>query len=87
MKLALGTAQFGSAYGIANQSGRVSREEVKEIITLARLNFIDTLDTAIAYGESEACLGEVGVDDFMVITKLPAIPENIQNIITLYVTV
>ena len=80
MKLALGTAQFGSAYGIGNQSGQVSREELKEILTIARLNFIDTLDTAISYGESEACLGEVGLVDFKVITKLPAIPENIQNI-------
>ena len=80
MKLALGAAQFGSPYGIANQSGQVSREEVKEILTIARLNCIDTLDTAITYGESEACLGEVGLDDFKVITKLPAIPENIHNI-------
>ena len=80
MKLALGTAQFGLPYGIANQSGQVSREEVKEILTIARLNYIDTLDTAITYGESEACLGEVGLDGFKVITKLPAFPENIQNI-------
>ena len=80
MKLALGTAQFGSPYGIANQSGQVSREEVKEILALARLNNIDTLDTAITYGESEACLGEVGLDGFKVITKLPAFTENIQNI-------
>ena len=64
MKLALGTAQFGSLYGIANQSGQVSREEVKEILAIARLNFIDTLDTAITYGESEVCLGEVGLDGF-----------------------
>ena len=80
MKLALGTAQFGSPYGIANQSGQVSREEVKEILTIARLNYIDTLDTAITYGESETCLGEVGYDGFKVITKLPAFSENIQNI-------
>ena len=80
MKLALGTAQFGSPYGIANQSGQVSREEVKEILTIARLNYIDILDTAITYGESETCLGEVGYDGFKVITKLPAFSENIQNI-------
>lgn len=80
MKLALGTAQFGSPYGIANQSGKVSLEEVKQILTEARLSYIDTVDTAILYGESEICLGEVGLEGFKVITKLPSVPENIQNI-------
>ena len=80
MKLALGTVQFGLPYGIANQSGQVSRDDAKTIISLARLCGIDTLDTAIAYGDSEACLGEIGVDDFKVITKLPAIPENVPDI-------
>lgn len=28
----------------------------------------------IAYGESEACLGEVGFQSFKVVTRLPAIP-------------
>ncbi|MAJ23603.1 MAG: aldo/keto reductase [Candidatus Pelagibacter sp.] len=80
MKLALGTVQFGLPYGISNQSGQVSQEEVKAILSEARLNYIDTLDTAITYGESETCLGEVGIDGFNVITKLPAFPENIQSI-------
>ena len=79
MKLALGTVQFGMPYGIANKSGQVSREKAKEILVLARLSGIDTLDTAIAYGESEACLGEAGLDGFKVITKLPALPKNIKN--------
>ncbi len=80
MKLALGTVQFGLSYGIANKSGQVGQEEVKEILSVARLNYIDTLDTAITYGESEACLGEVGIDGFNVITKLPAFAGNIQSI-------
>ena len=57
MKLALGTVQFGLPYGIANQSGQASREDAAAIIANARLGGIDTLDTAIAYGESEICLG------------------------------
>ena len=80
MKLALGSVQFGLPYGIANRDGQVSRDEAKIIIENARLASIDTLDTAIAYGESETCLGEVGVAGFKVVTKLPAIPDNIQDV-------
>ena len=75
MRLALGTVQFGLPYGIANQDGQVSRPAAKEMLQLAAANGIDTVDTAIAYGESETCLGEVGTQDFKVITKLPAVPD------------
>lgn len=74
MKLALGTAQFGLAYGIANRSGQVEGQAVREILALARRAGIDTLDTAIAYGESELALGRAGVSGWRVITKLPEIP-------------
>ena len=80
MKLALGTVQFGLPYGIANQNGQVTRHEAKSMLTLAGINGIDTLDTAISYGESESCLGEVGVDGFEIITKLPAVPDNCLDI-------
>jgi len=80
MKLALGTVQFGLPYGISNQNGQVSREVAKGIIALARLSGIDTLDTAIAYGDSEACLGQVGVEEFKVITKLPSLPDNVADV-------
>jgi aryl-alcohol dehydrogenase-like predicted oxidoreductase len=72
LKLALGTVQFGLNYGISNQGGQVSREDAKGILALARLHGIDTLDTAIGYGESESCLGDVGVAGFKVITKKPS---------------
>ena len=55
----------------------MSRDEAKIIIGNARLASIDTLSTAIAYGESETCIGEVGVAGFKVVTKLPTIPDNI----------
>lgn len=73
--LALGTAQFGMAYGIANQQGEVSLEEVGEILTIAKDAGIDTLDTAMSYGESEGKLGQIGVHNWKVITKLPAVPQ------------
>ena len=80
MKLALGTVQFGLNYGISNQGGQVSREDAKGILALARMHGIDILDTAIGYGESESRLGDVGVADFKVITKLPSLPENTPNV-------
>ena len=73
--LGLGTAQFGMVYGIANQQGEVSLEEVKEILTIAKDAGIDTIDTAIAYGASQEKLGQVGVHNWKVITKLPKVPE------------
>jgi aryl-alcohol dehydrogenase-like predicted oxidoreductase len=81
-RLALGTVQFGLAYGIANQIGQVSRAEAKVMLQLATANSIDTLDTAIAYGDSEACLGEVGTQEFKVVTKLPALPDNCADVST-----
>lgn len=76
MRIALGTVQFGLPYGIANQAGQVTRQEAKAMLQLASANGIDTLDTAIAYGESEACLGEVGIERFKLVTKLPALPDD-----------
>ena len=61
-RLAIGTAQFGMSYGIANSVGQVSLKEVSKILALARKEGVDTLDTAIAYGESERVLGQIGVD-------------------------
>lgn len=74
MKIAIGTVQFGLDYGIANQTGRVKFEEVRSILQLAAVHSIDTLDTAIAYGDSENTLGQTGVSNWKVVTKLSALP-------------
>ncbi len=74
MKLALGTAQFGLPYGIANHDGQVTRAAVKAMLQLAATNGVDMVDTAIAYGDSETCLGEVGTQGLKIVTKLPAVP-------------
>ncbi len=79
-KLALGTAQFGLNYGVANSSGQVTKEEAGRILELAKEVGITTLDTAIGYGESEQVLGELGVDDFQVITKIPPLPEGLEKV-------
>ena len=79
MKIALGTAQFGLDYGVSNAAGQVKIEEVREILKVAESYQIDTLDTAITYGNSESILGSVGVDSFKVITKLPPFPDNLNS--------
>jgi aryl-alcohol dehydrogenase-like predicted oxidoreductase len=73
-RLALGTVQFGLPYGVANQSGQVSLEEVGLILDVARQSGVRTLDTATAYGESEKVLGQQDLRGFAVITKLPEVP-------------
>ncbi len=79
-KIALGTVQFGLPYGIANLQGQVTRSEAGKILQLAHKSGIAMLDTAIGYGESEKCLGELGVQDFKIITKLPIVPEGCVNV-------
>ena len=79
-RLALGTVQFGLPYGIANQVGQISHSEAKAMLQFALANGIDMLDTAITYGNSETCLGEMGTQDFKVVTKLPAIPDDCADI-------
>tara|TARA_Y100001968_G_C19446890_1_gene765884 strand:+ start:886 stop:1746 length:861 start_codon:yes stop_codon:yes gene_type:complete len=71
MKLSLGTAQFGMNYGISNRKGKPDYEEAERILHLAKKSDIKLIDTAIVYGDSEKVLGEIGVDDFKIITKLP----------------
>jgi aryl-alcohol dehydrogenase-like predicted oxidoreductase len=74
MKLALGSAQFGLDYGVANNLGQVKPEEIREILNFAREFGIDTLDTAISYGRSESILGEIGISSWKVVSKLPDLP-------------
>jgi len=80
--LALGTAQFGMPYGISNKQGQVQIKVVKDILNYACSLGIDTLDTAIMYGNSEKCLGHIGVKSWKVISKLPTIPESFLDINT-----
>ena len=79
MKLALGTAQMGLDYGISNTNGKTSMDEAAEIISIAKNNKIDVIDTAIGYGDSEKILGHIGVNGFKVITKLPSIPIGLRD--------
>ena len=76
-RFALGTVQFGTAYGIANRSGQVNLEEAAAIIGCGRAAGLNTLDTAVAYGSSETTLGQIGVSDWRIVTKLPVMPSTV----------
>ena len=79
-RISLGTVQFGISYGIANQGGRVSREEAERILIKAHAAGINTLDTASSYGESENVLGNIGINDWHVVSKLPPLPKDCLNV-------
>src|SRR5688572_16931975 len=80
MRLALGTVQFGVPYGIANQSGQPSEEDVAMVVSRAWKGGLRTLDTAIAYGDSERRLGRVGVQHWHIVTKLPAVDKDCTDV-------
>lgn len=79
-RFALGTAQFGLKYGVANAGRQVDSDAVAAILKRASDAGVDTLDTAIAYGNSEATLGKVGVDNWRIVTKLPALPGDVADV-------
>jgi aryl-alcohol dehydrogenase-like predicted oxidoreductase len=76
-KLALGTVQFGLNYGVTNTNGKVKEAEVKEMLDLAAKNNINTIDTAIGYGDSEKILGKNKIESFDIITKIPPLQTNL----------
>jgi spore coat polysaccharide biosynthesis protein SpsF len=60
----LGTVQLGLAYGAANRTGKPSRETALALLRRAAQRGVRTLDTARAYGDAEARVGEA-------LTELP----------------
>lgn len=72
-KLGLGTVQFGTPYGVANTTGVPSVTEIAAIVSAAVEQGIGLLDTAPAYGESEARLGVCLLDEIpmRIVSKTP----------------
>ena len=70
-KLALGGANFGLDYGLANKSGKISESELSDILFFAQEARIEVLDTAHAYGDSESRIGSICDDaQFKFVTKI-----------------
>lgn len=80
-KIGLGTVQFGLDYGISNQRGKISHQEVASILKLSIKSGIDVLDTARLYGDSEEVLGEVLEDkqEFKIVSKLPSTADKVST--------
>ena len=79
-RIVLGGAQLGLPYGILNGGETLSREEVARILDTAVGRGIDSIDTAIAYGQSESIIGETSQNRFNIISKLPPLPVDISNV-------
>lgn len=79
-KLALGTAQFGLKYGLANMADKVPSDMVAQLLKIASACDITMLDTAIAYGDSEQVLGRYNLTKFEIVSKLPAVPSDCSNV-------
>ena len=79
-RIVLGGAQLGLPYGILNGGETLSREEVARILDTAVDHGIDSIDTAIAYGQSESIIGETSQNRFKIISKLPPLPVDISDV-------
>lgn len=67
--LVLGTAQWGSPYGITNDHGRPSDADVGGMVAEAERAGVTAIDTALAYGEAQARVASCS-DRFWVSTKI-----------------
>ena len=79
-KIILGTAQFGSKYGISNNTGVVDQIEIKKVIDYANKNNINSIDVAPSYGQAENKLGKLKkLKNFEIYNKISKINLNKKN--------
>tara|TARA_Y100000768_G_C23988769_1_gene690676 strand:- start:60 stop:923 length:864 start_codon:yes stop_codon:yes gene_type:complete len=80
-KIAIGSAQFGMKYGIANKNGLLKNKEILSIINLCSNHGIMTIDTARSYGSAEKKLGtclKIHLDKkWDIITKINNLDNNL----------
>jgi aryl-alcohol dehydrogenase-like predicted oxidoreductase len=80
MELALGTAQFGLAYGIAGRRSPMPEDEAGTILMAAADAGVRMLDTAAAYGDIEERLaGLCQGFGFSVVSKIPPVPHDLDK--------
>lgn len=68
-KIGVGSVQFGLPYGISNTTGQTTPKEVTKILDFAFANGIRIIDTASAYGTSEAVIGQLHNNRFALVSK------------------
>lgn len=70
MRIALGTVQWGMNYGISNLNGVPSDQELSLIFKRMEEVGIDTLDTAMSYGNAEKRLRDMVSPSHKIISKV-----------------
>ena len=76
-KISLGTAQWGSKYGVSNLIGKTNSSEVYKMLSYASSLGINSLDTASLYGDAEFTLGKYkNINQFKIITKTTKISKS-----------
>lgn len=78
-KITIGTAQFGMPYGL-NGASKVTKAEIEKILSHSHDSGINSIDTAPIYGSSEKILGNIGVKNWNITTKLSSVPENCNSV-------
>jgi aryl-alcohol dehydrogenase-like predicted oxidoreductase len=79
-RIILGGAQLGLPYGVLGTGEKLKSVEVKDLLDSAESIGIQIIDTAIAYGTSESVIGEYSNSRFKIITKLPPLPNEIDDV-------
>ena len=73
-KICLGTAQFGSIYGITNKNKKqLSVKKIREFLILLKKNKIEFIDTALNYPNVDKKINKtkINLKNFKIITKIP----------------
>jgi aryl-alcohol dehydrogenase-like predicted oxidoreductase len=80
VELALGTVQWGSAYGIAGRGSAVPEDEVRAVLEQAWQRGVRVLDTAAAYGDIEERLARLieGLP-YRVVSKISTLPATLDD--------
>tara|TARA_B100000768_G_scaffold179741_1_gene198081 strand:- start:3084 stop:3968 length:885 start_codon:yes stop_codon:yes gene_type:complete len=78
-KICIGSANFDARYGI-NKKKSPTNSTLKKIFFYAKSKKINFIDTAINYEGSENKIGRLGHKNINIITKIPKIPDNLNNI-------
>jgi len=79
-RIILGGAQLGLPYGVLGTGENLKPFEVKGLLDAAESIGIQTIDTAIAYGTSESVIGDYSNSRFKIITKLPPLPNDVNDV-------
>ena len=71
-KFIIGTAQFGSRYGVSNTSGKTKTKEVEKILSLLDKKKIYFIDTSTNYEKVKKILSNKIKKKNKIITKISA---------------